>query len=270
MSLTESRFFLTEVDKIPDTVYCLHDQMGENQIETHSHHKGQFLYTEGGVVYIITEEKTFFLPARHYMWIPPEKAHSIHADSGNVIMRNLYFPITENDAAFYFRTAIYPVNDLLYQMILFTNTWNGHVGRTNSSHFLFVSAFKEILPEVSKFSLPLALPEVTDPRLRKLIDYLNVNMQESIQFSDLAREFSYSHRTLSRLFQQVLGMSFVQFFTILRMMKALQLLLEDNMSINEVAMQVGYESVPTFSNTFNKIIGIRPSEYMKMKFSTIS
>lgn len=265
MSLTESKYFLTEVDKIANTIYCLHDQMGENRIEPHQHKKGQFLYTEGGLVYVTTEEKTFFLPARHYMWIPPSTEHSIYSDSGEVVMRNLYFPIRKNEHPFYNELAIYPVNDLLHQMILFTTAWNGDVSKLNTSHFSFLTALKEILPELSQFSLALSLPKVTDYRLQRIITYLNEHMHESVKFSELASHFHFSQRTLSRLFSSDVGMSFVQFFTILRMMKALQLLLEEKMPINEVAMNVGYGSVPTFSNTFIKIVGVRPSEYMKTK-----
>jgi AraC-like DNA-binding protein len=265
MSLTESRYFLTEVDKITNTIYCLHDRMGENRIEPHHHKKGQFLYTEGGLVYVTTQETTFFLPARHYMWIPPNTEHSIYSDSGEVVMRNLYFPVKKNEHPFYDKLAIYPVNDLLHQMILFTTNWNGNVSKLNTAHFSFLTALKDILPELSQFSLALSLPRVTDHRLQRITVYLDEHMHESVKFSEVASRFNFSQRTLSRLFHSDIGMSFVHFFTILRMMKALQLLLEEKMPISEVALNVGYGSVPTFSNTFFKIVGVRPSEYMKAK-----
>ena len=60
-------------------------------------------------------------------------------------------------------------------------------------------------------------------------------------------------------------MTFIQYATILRMLKALKLLLDERMPVNEVANAVGYNSLPTFSNTFTKIVGLRPSEYVKLK-----
>ena len=66
-------------------------------------------------------------------------------------------------------------------------------------------------------------------------------------------------------FQKELNMSFIQYYTILRMLTALKLLLDEKLSVNEVALKVGYNSLPTFSNTFNKVVGIRPSEYVKQK-----
>ena len=89
------------------------------------------------------------------------------------------------------------------------------------------------------------------------------NLHENIVLSDFGKTMGLSPRTLSRLFQRDVGMSFVQYLTIQRLMRAIVLLLEKQLSVKEVATLVGYNSIPTFSNTFFKILGIRPSEYQK-------
>lgn len=258
-------YYLTEVDKLPHTIYCMHDLMGEQDISAHQHEKGQFLYTEGGVVHVSTEQKTYFLPARHYMWIPPGVIHSIHPSSADVIMRNLYFPVEADELPFYKQKGIYPVNDLLLQMIIFSNRWSGDIDETEQSSYRFALALKAILPEVSLYRLPLALPYAKDKRLAAVIHYMGQNLSEAIVFPALASKFGLSERSLSRLFQGDVGMSFIQYLSIQRMMLALQLLLEDKMSVKEVASMVGYNSIPTFSTTFYKTLGVRPSEYVKMK-----
>ncbi|REA63178.1 AraC family transcriptional regulator [Dyadobacter luteus] len=265
MSATDDKYYLTEVDKYPESIYCMHDAMGENDISIHAHHKGQFLYTEGGIVHVETPQKTYFLPARHYMWIPPGILHSIHPGSADVIMRNLYFPVEKDDKPFYEVTGIYPVNDLLLQMVIFSNRWSGDLNRDDKSAHLFALAFKHILPEVSIYNLPLALPYAKHKRLNEIIRFMSTNLQELIIFPELAHQFGFSERSLSRLFHSDLGMSFIQYLTLLRMMLALRLLLEDGMSVKEVAALVGYNSVPTFSTTFYKIVGMRPSDYVKLK-----
>jgi AraC-like DNA-binding protein len=47
------------------------------------------------------------------------------------------------------------------------------------------------------------------------------------------------------------------------MFKALEFVLEKKHTIGEIALMVGYSSLPTFSNTFLKILGKRPSEYLR-------
>ncbi|MBN9284974.1 MULTISPECIES: AraC family transcriptional regulator [unclassified Flavobacterium] len=255
------KYYTKDVDTDKSSIYCHHDLMGELLIPTHRHEKAQLLYTEGGIVYVTTETKTYFLPARHFMWIPNNIRHSIHPSSENVMMRNLYFPIDKNEHSFYNNEGIYPVNDLLLQMMLFTNRWNGNL-KKGSRNFVIAKAIKAILPEICETNLPLALPSAKDKRLIKIVSYLDENLDETIFFSDLAAKFGFSERSLYRLFQKDLGMSFIQFFTIRRMLKAIELLLEKRLPVNEVAQAVGYNSIPTFSNTFYKLLGQRPSDYL--------
>ena len=263
MANSNKEYYLTEVDRKPSSIYCMHDLMGETDITFHKHLKGQFLYTEGGVVHVITDSQTFFLPARHYMWIPAGVLHSIHPGTANVIMRNLYFPTENNEDEFYSKIGIYPINELLLQMIIYTNRWSGDLKPADKSAWHFILSIKCILPEVSNYNLPLSLPYAKDKRLIAVIKYMEKNLQESIALSDFGKTLGLSPRTLSRLFQSDVGMSFVQYLTIQRLMRAIVLLLEQQLSVKEVASLVGYNSIPTFSNTFYKILGIRPSEYQK-------
>lgn len=258
-----NRYYITEVDVNEDSIYCHHAVMGESYIVEHAHKKGQFLYTEGGVVYLKTALKSYFLPARHYIWIPPGVKHSIHPSSPSVIMRNLYFPIFETDTDFFRKTGIYPVNNLLNELIMFTNRWNGDIFPSDEAKYAIAKSFKLILPELAHSELPLALPFPQNSKLKSIVVHLEENISENMSFKSLADEFGISERSLARLFQKDLNMSFIQYYTILRMLTALKLLLDEQLSVNEVAMRVGYSSLPTFSNTFNKIIGVRPSEYVK-------
>ncbi len=264
-----NKYYMTEVDVKPESIYCHHAVMGEEFIETHEHVKGQFLYTEGGMVFLKTDEKSYFLPARHYIWIPAGVKHSIHPSSPEVIMRNLYFPKFDTDNSFFNHVGIYPVNDLLMELIMYTNRWNGHILPEDQINFTVAKSFKLLLPELSHSNLSLSLPYPKSTKLRDIVNYLEEHISESVSFKDLANRFHFSERTLARLFQKDLGMSFIQYYTILRMLAALKFLLDEKMSVQQVASKVGYSSLPTFSNTFFKIVGVRPSEYVKTKQSII-
>ncbi len=261
----DTRYYLTEIDKNLNSIFCYHKEISEAYVIAHQHEKGQFLYCEGGIVYVKIGKDTFYLPARHYMWIPPNAEHSIHPNSPEVIMRNLYFPISENDHPFYKEIGIYPADGLLLELLLFSNKWMGDITPSNKSDYIIAQAFKEILPQISKNSLRLALPLPSDERLKKIVQYLEDHMDSSITMKKITGQFGFSERSLSRLFQKDLSMTFVQYFTILRMLRALQLLINGSYSISEISNMVGYNSLPTFSNTFQKVIGVRPTDYSKMK-----
>jgi AraC-like DNA-binding protein len=259
---TDEKYYISRVDVLKDSIYCHHDLMGELLIPTHSHDKAQLLYTEGGMVYVTTPNKTYYLPARHFMWIPAGIPHSLHPSSEEVMMRNLYFPIQSNDEDFYRTEGIYPINELLLQMMLYTNIWNGDVLKRTRNYNIAL-AIKAMLPDIGALKLGLTMPLPRDVRLVKIVQYLDDNLSETIFFKALASHFGFSDRSLHRLFQKDLGMSFIQFLTSKRMLKALELLLSKKYTISEVAHEVGYSSVPTFSNTFYRIIGQRPSVYLQ-------
>ncbi len=258
------KYYIKKVDADKKSIYCHHDLMGELFVPPHRHNKAQLLYAEGDVVFVTTETKTYFLPARHFIWIPSGVEHSIEPKSESVTMRNLYFPVEKDEDDFYKIEGIYPVNNLLLQMMLFTNRWNGDL-KKGTPNFAIAKAIKAILPQICTNNLPLELPQPKDKRLSKILRYIENNLGETILFADVAHEFGYSERSLYRLFQKDLKMSFIQYYTIRRILKAIELLLERKLSVKEVAEEVGYNSVPTFSNTFFKILGQRPSDYLNGK-----
>lgn len=71
----------------------------------------------------------------------------------------------------------------------------------------------------------------------------------------------YSVRSLTRLFKTHLDLSFLQYLKMLRMVKAMELLMETNKNVSEVAFEVGYSSIAAFSNTFQQLVNIRPSDF---------
>ncbi len=259
----KEKYYLTEVDKIDSSIYCHHNQMGEIFIEEHDHYKGQFIYTEGGIVHIKTKTKTHFLPARHYMWIPPNTKHAIYPRTPEVIMRNLYFPIQKNDSAFYRTEGIYPISDLLRLMLCYTRKWSGDILKTDKEKFPIVTAFKVLLPQISQKPLMLTLPRANDPRLQKMVYYLKDNLDKNISLNEIASYLNMSERSFHRLFKGDFKMTFIHYYTLLRMFKAVEYILENKYTIGEIALMVGYSSLPTFSNTFSKILGKRPTEYLR-------
>ena len=80
--------------------------------------------------------------------------------------------------------------------------------------------------------------------------------------SQIAARFGMSSRSLSRLFKEDMGISYIRFLRAIRIAKALELMSENNYSILEIAMRVGYNELSSFSNIFTRVTGIRPSIYM--------
>lgn len=75
---------------------------------------------------------------------------------------------------------------------------------------------------------------------------------------ELARKYNISVYRLKNAFRFRYGDTPFKVLTELRMLKAKQLLEKGELNVSEVAIEVGYNSLGTFSNTFQERFGIRP------------
>ena len=74
-------------------------------------------------------------------------------------------------------------------------------------------------------------------------------------------EYNY----LSNIFSVVEGITIEQYFIRLRIEKVKELLVYDEISIAEIAYQLGYSSVAHLSGQFKKVTGLTPSYFRSLK-----
>jgi AraC-like DNA-binding protein len=107
-------------------------------------------------------------------------------------------------------------------------------------------------------SLDLALP--ADRRLRALCEALLEDPGATLNLQDWAPRVGASARTLARLFQQELGMTFGQWRQRVRLAHAAALV-SLGTPLSEVAATLGYESASAFSAMFKRALGRSPSAF---------
>lgn len=254
---------LPEIDNNPDSVFVMHER-SEKLILFHKHTKGQLSYVEGGLAYITTENKTYVVPARHYFWIPQGMIHELRIGVFATALRSLYFYSTGDDSnEFYSKLGIYPASELLIQMINYTERWDErHIG-AGDHNFEFLIAIKNMLPTLNSRSLPIMLPNTEHELMQKIMDYLQDHIGERLVIAVVSEHFAMSERSLSRLFQSQLRISFLQYVKTLRMITAIEMLVKTQKTISDIAFEVGYSSVASFSDTFYDFTMFRPSDLRK-------
>lgn len=250
--------YLDAIDAQPNGVYVVHERI-ERKLPFHVHRKGQFTYVQGGIAYIYIENIKYVIPARHYVWIPRGLAHYLEVRHSVTITRNLYFYSNDDDKdTFYSKLGIYPVNNLLLEMIVFSERYNGMI-EEGSDAFQFLASIKNILPQLGQETFPIALPTTNDERLRPIILYLAQNFHLQVTLELLSDKFGIGERTLSRLFQSVMSISFLQYLKLLRVVKAIEMMLQNKLSTSEIAYATGYNSLSSFSKAFYQVTNMRPS-----------
>lgn len=89
------------------------------------------------------------------------------------------------------------------------------------------------------------------------------NLMEETSLVHIAAHLYLHPNYLSRLFKEAEGVSISEYITQIRMEKAKELLGKPELKIYEIAVQVGYESVASFSRLFKREVGVSPKEYRK-------
>jgi AraC-like DNA-binding protein len=261
MPVIDTAEYLQKIDLKPKSVYVVHEKV-ERLLPLHAHSKHQLTYVEGGVAYIHISNKTYIIPARHYVWIPRGVEHFLKVRNSSTATRNLYFHCEDEQDAFYQKLGIYPVNTLLFEMIVFSENYNGYIEKKDIS-YNFMAAIKDILPQLSTKSFPIAVPTTENAKLRPIVLYMAQNFSQPLTLDQISSRFGLGERTLSRLFQSTMSISFLQYLKLIRMVKAIEMILQGDLSTTEIAYLTGYNSVAAFSKAFHQLTNIRPSDFGK-------
>ena len=96
---------------------------------------------------------------------------------------------------------------------------------------------------------------------KKLSEFINNNYMKDITLDDLSEYLSYSKTYTSKIFRELMGMTFKKSVTVARMNKASDYLLNTNMPISEIAYKCGYNNIRSFYKQFTLINRTNPSTY---------
>jgi AraC-like DNA-binding protein/CheY-like chemotaxis protein len=87
-----------------------------------------------------------------------------------------------------------------------------------------------------------------------------------INFSNyLSEKLNYDYAYLTNLFSEVQGTTIEQFLIIHKIEKVKELITYGELSISDISRYLNYSSVPHLSAQFKKVVGISPSQFLKLK-----
>lgn len=122
---------------------------------------------------------------------------------------------------------------------------------------------KEYLGEYLDVCLGAAESETTKP-VREAKKYVEEHYDEKIVLEDLAQIVDLNPVYFSVLFKKETGLNFSAYLTNIRMEAAKEMIRNGNETIAAIAEKVGYKDARYFSQTFTKLIGVKPALYRRL------
>lgn len=122
----------------------------------------------------------------------------------------------------------------------------------------------EFVPELKE----LERGKYTDDVMRRMMivtDYIKNNLTaDDLSQGTMAQMAGISKDYFSRIFKYVTGMNYSKWLNTVRLEKATELLAHKEITLTEVAMLSGFQSIPSFNRVFHEEKGMAPGEYRSM------
>ncbi len=103
-----------------------------------------------------------------------------------------------------------------------------------------------------------------DARMIEIMNYIQANYID-ITLDDLAEKFYLSKPYISKYIKEKSGMTFGELVKKIRMKRAKALLKSSNMTVENIALSVGYQNVEHFNRMFKKAYNMTPMQFRNQK-----
>jgi AraC-type DNA-binding domain-containing proteins len=229
------------------------------RLDTHMHREAQLVYAARGTMQVTTPKGRWLVPPDRAVWVPALFEHAIDV-LADIEMRTLYF-----DLAWLKREARSEEPGGGIRGAGVAAVAPGDPGAVRRPQHARATA---LLIKLAMLELHQAedsatfIPLPHEPRCRRAADIVLSDPTGAHEIETLAREVGTSARTLSRLFSAETQLSFKSWCQRARVAAAIEKLSTDaNVSVKQLASDLGYASVPAFSHAFRQVTGKTPTEF---------
>jgi len=220
-------------------------------LSRHRHDWGQVVYALSGVVRVTAMGSSWIVPPLRAIWIAPRVEHEVtvleKARLRPLCVLAERAPFAGDDC------MVLEVSPLLRELIVAL----GHAEPGARESLLGELILDELARSATR---PIRVPLPQDKRLQALCAALLDNPGSALTLDQWARQVGASERTLGRLFERDLGVSFGQWRQQVRLAHAAPLIAR-GMPLSQVAHELGYASQSAFSAMFKKTFGSSPSAF---------
>lgn len=126
------------------------------------------------------------------------------------------------------------------------------------------ASIEALIVAVNKLDQINTADTVNDPRMIEIMNYIQANYID-VTLDDLAEKFYLSKPYLSKYIKEKSGVTFGELVKKVRMKKARAMLKSSSMTVENIALTVGYQNVEHFNRLFKKAYNMTPVQFRNQK-----
>ncbi|EPJ46471.1 MAG: hypothetical protein OFPI_33980 [Osedax symbiont Rs2] len=252
---------------LPMPVYMrAKDLPAYGEVVLHSHDWEQLIFALSGLLEVTSSKGQHLIPSGQAIWIPANYSHSIATVTG-AKLRSVHIrkdPLKQ----FVQQITVLKVDPLTRLLIAKASEFFTLHGAANAT-----TAVLELNPQQLRLldvlidqiaglqQQHLSLPLTDDRLLLPILQALQHQPERKTTLFEWGQLLGASSKTIGRRFEAKLGMSYRRWREQLILHRAIQGLSE-NRPVTEVALSLGYESLPAFIHMFKKQTGVTPGKFI--------
>jgi len=228
----------------------------------HSHEVSQLSIPVNGVMNVLVDNNLFIIPPGMAIFIPRNTKHCVQKINDHTIIENIFFTdiyknyLPKAGRSFYLSPL---ATTVISKICTFGINEFGSKKVIN-----LISVLLDELDQKSMLNYSLKIPK--SPALFKIYELFIESIDYLPSLTDAAKLINVSNRTLQRMFEHELGISFVLWKQQLVFIKSLELLMKGQ-STTITAYKLGYSSDSAFITMFKKMSGGKlPSSFFTHQY----
>lgn len=270
----------------------------------HCHQPGEWLLVFSGEGYVVVRDRRYELLPGRLFFFQPYQIHRIHVQAGEVpspegtgasgsgqpyIRTILHFdrPLTEQHLEpfpgiqTFFRTLcqrelqeqVLDVTEKLPFLDAVFGEYMSQRERVRNADrreldTLLLSNLLTVLKDLFTAGQGAEGQTFGEPRTLRyaeaIMDWIERRFSEEFKLDELAQDLHLSKSYVSRVFRRETGESITGYISARRMREACILLVSTGLSVERIALQVGYRDFSYFSQAFKASFGVTPTQYRQM------
>ena len=230
------------------------DLPADVSIGAHSHDWAQLTYAANGMLRVSADGSSWIVPPQRAIWIAPHIEHEV-----TLLEPACLSPLRIHASRNPFpgeTCRVLEVSSLLRELLAVMVAGSEALGPRRAT-----LVGELILDELARApTRPIRVPMPRDKRLKGVCQALVDAPGDTRTLGDWASAAGASERTLARLFERELGLSFGQWRQQVRLAHGASLIAR-GVPLWQVAQQLGYASQSAFTAMFRKTFGTTPSAF---------
>lgn len=244
-------------------LYVAKVEMPMQSYETINRESDGFVYVLSGSIEYTYNGKNYIVKKGNVIYLSEGSSYKICAKDNeySFIVINFVF---KKDKNITYENEIFVLNNSLQldnQFIKLNKIW---MVNTVENKLKAKSIVYDVYSKLCELSIKEYLPNESKKLILEISNSILENsLNSELNISKILENYDISEVHFRRLFKKMYGLSPVKLVQNIRINKAKQLLIDKNISINNIAAMCGYEDTFYFSRIFKKVTGLTPSEYRK-------